>query len=134
MCAVSVCVFAASDGTEIFDIGRAELIILMGYGAVSFCSFAAVTYLLDRIMKTVKGGDSPFTEDNARTLKLMAFISVVCAAAVLAEQAVGIAALSPSDYSVSLPTGQVGGAIVLYVLALIFGYGAQLQKESDETL
>ena len=106
----------------------------MGTAVIDFAAFTTISYLLDRMIKTMKNGESPFTNDNAHILVHMATISVVSAVASIVGQVVGIMVLNPENYPGSIPFVQIGGAIVLYSLALIFGYGAQLQKESDETL
>lgn len=134
LCAVGILVYATADSVEILGRNRQEMTITLGHSLIEFVTFVVIIYLLDRIIKSMKNGGTPFTEESARALKLMAAISVVCAVAVAVEQAVGIALLEPTGYTVNVPLIPMGGAIILYALALIFGYGAKLQKESDETL
>ncbi len=134
LCAIGILVYATADGADLLGRDRREILITLGHSLIEFVAFVAIIYLLDRMIKDIRDGGTPFTEDSARALKLMATVSIACAAAVVAEQAVGILLLEPSGYNVNVPLIPVGGALILYALALIFGYGAKLQKESDETL
>ena len=131
---VAFCIFLVIDDPTIMDQDRHTMIITMRTAVIDFAAFTTISYLLDRMIKTMKNGESPFTNDNAHILVHMATISVVSAVASIVGQVVGIVVLNPENYPGSIPFVQIGGAIVLYSLALIFGYGAQLQKESDETL
>jgi hypothetical protein len=98
----------------------------------------AILYHVDRLFTDIHRDNTPFTDDNARYLVIIAILVVVCAIVIPImgywAQTIDTAADSvyyqPYGFSI-LP---LFVALLLYFLSLVFKYGAKLQKESDETL
>jgi len=80
-------------------------------GALIFIAF----YYVHRFSANACKNNTPFTNDNVRYLRIIAILTVVCA----------VITLNPFMLLVSF---------LIYFVSLVFKYGTELQKESDETL
>ena len=129
-----------------FDLKRLALAALSG---LIYCAALLVVFVfLLRLSKAFHRCDSPFDDLVIKRMSVFAWVLVGCAAA--ASIAEGIAnsllqrtvdlsfALNPSDMSTgfdfSFSFGPILIALIVLFLTVVFRYGAQLQKESDETL
>ena len=83
---------------------------------VSVTATAVMLFFAGRLFKALSKCETPFTEDIVKKTKFLGWAFVVYAVVI----------------GVSLPV--VISALAILMLAYVFAYGAQLQKESDETL
>ncbi len=116
-----------------FTAGRliAALVITFLYFGALVVMFHMVKYL----MKALKECDTPFTEAVIKNMQRFGWslIPVIIMSAV-AESAWGALTTGGTMINFSLNLGGLLVLAVVFVLTLVFKYGAELQKESDETL
>lgn len=94
---------------------------------------AAMTVMLMNIARSISREYSPFTAKNVNRLEVVSLLylaSPVAMAPLIYYVAGGIDA----GTVIGLTLGSILIAAVFYCIALVFRYGAYLQKESDETL
>ena len=119
--------YLSIDGGEGIKIG--DIVI----GLVCSVLLVITLIILDKIVKGISIGESPFTYQNADILRLIAIISLITFILSVILRAIFVTTMdegSMTDVSLdSLIT-----AAVIYVVSLIFRYGAQLQIQSDETV
>lgn len=101
----------------------------------SQCFFIAILVSANRIFKSLSREYSPFTQKTVKGMKRIAILLLI-------DSIVAPQVDSAIKKSVSIATGALHNfsdeliilAIVLYCFSLIFQYGVELQRQSDETL
>jgi undecaprenyl pyrophosphate phosphatase UppP len=108
--------------------------------AVAFSALSAsivalvIMFFVQRLFTNIHASDAVFTDGNAKDLRSLAIMIVV--AAVVMMIVTGITYLID-------PSPIINGsstlmflllAFIVYILSLIFQHGAELQRQSDETL
>ncbi len=124
---------AAGKG-ELVD-ARKTLIPITLMGLV-YCVFSLVSIIfLGNLFKKIETCVTPFCDDIIRGLKNFAYSLIPWAFIGSVNNAMA-GSMITGDHSFSFDVNLTMVATVLLILALayIFGYGAELQKESDETL
>lgn len=137
-----------SGSTERMQLDLSRLSLAAFSGLVYCAALLVVFIFLNRLSTAFHRCDSPFDDLVIHRMNVFAWVLVGCAAA--ASVAEGLAnsllqrtvdlsfALNPSDMSTgfdfSISFGPILIALIVLFLTIIFRYGAQLQKESDETL
>ena len=102
-----------------------------------FIYLGAVTvtlYMVKALMKSLKKCETPFAEDVIKNMTRFA-TSLVCV--VILHMILGgvlSSVRSGSKFELSIDLGSILLVAVIYILIIVFKYGAQLQHESDETL
>ena len=94
-----------------------------------------VLYFVNQMFTNIYRNNTPFTEDNARCLEIIAVLLVIYTIITAIFDGV-------MQWVIDIPFYQSYGvgispllvAVLLYFLALVFRHGAALQKQSDETL
>ena len=103
----------------------------------AFIFLGAVTvslYMVKALMKSLKNCETPFAEDVIKNMTRFAN-SLVCVVALNIILSGFWSSLTPGmSYKPSINLGSVLLVAVIYILITVFKYGAQLQRESDETL
>ena len=96
----------------------------------------AVFIMLGKLMKALQEGDSPFTDEVVK--RMTGFAISLIPFAVLKPTSGGIASalLTTGDFDINfgVDLSTAFAALIIILLIMIFRYGAQIQKESDETL
>jgi len=115
------------------DVTAGEIRILAVVLIVNLIITGIMFILLYRLFQNIRAS-SPFTDENVKTMKFLALILFVFG---ILAPLMNVIANSLMD-NVSIPEW-VGmeviiGAVIFYCLSLIFQYGTELQKESDQTL
>lgn len=131
-------VMTATDATILADIpdyNKSDMFTISVTAVVSGIFAVALLFILNRLFSNIHRMHSPFTDDNARNLKIIAFLVllmgiVVPVFEVLASMVYSSGQAPPMDINV----GMIFMAFLVYLVSLVFKYGAALQKESDETL
>ena len=97
---------------------------------------ASILFVASSIFKDMSRENTPFTQKNANRLKLISSFLVALGILIQPLRALlTIVFVSPhSDIFFSVNLGYLVFAAMFFCLALIFEYGAELQRESDETL
>lgn len=101
---------------------------------IACASQAVCAFYFRLLMKELSVALSPFTDGVIKRMKRFAIVLLVCAGvSSICKMVVG-AILTMGHVAFSIDFGPVITALIIFVLVVVFRYGAQLQKESDETL
>ena len=101
---------------------------------VFLVSVTVALFMLKALMKSLKNCKTPFAEDVIKNMTRFA-TSLVCVMILDIIISILWSALSTGlSYNTSVNLGSVLLVAVIYVLIVVFKYGAKLQQESDETL
>ena len=124
-------------GPLIADIrmGHEEMICLLSTSIVSVIITTVTLLYLGAIFKAIKNNDSPFDIGNIVRLKRAA-ISIALLSIIPSLVGVVVAAIlgTTGFTSLNVDVTLIVMAFFFLCLAYIFEYGAELQKQSDETL
>ena len=138
-------IHAAADSTE-FQLKRLATAVFSG---LVYCAALLVVFIfLKRLSDAFRHCDTPFSDDVIRRMSVFAWVLMGGAVLSSVAEAIGNAmirrsidlsfALNPSGMNtgldVSFHFGPILIALLVLFLTVIFRYGAQLQKEADETL
>ena len=113
-------------------------------GLVGIASAIVTLVMFLKLCQAFEVCRSPFDEAVIRRMNIFAWTLIVCAvvgsfagsaaqSAVMAFQNAGIH-VGTKNFGVSLDLYPIFAALIVFFLCMIFRYGAQLQKEADETL
>lgn len=127
---------------EVFRLRNALGAIWAGLVGIASAIVTLVMFL--KLCKAFEACRSPFDEAVIRRMNIFAWTLIVCAvvgsfagsaaqSAVMAFQNAGIH-VGAKNFGVSLDLYPIFAALIVFFLCMIFRYGAQLQKEADETL
>ena len=121
-------------GVEVIgDVTSGEIRILAVVLIVNLIITLIMFILLYGMFQNIREA-TPFTDENVRTMKLLALILFVFG--ILAPIMNTVANSLMDNVSIPEWVGMevIVGAVIFYCLSLIFQYGTELQKESDQTL
>ena len=127
---------------EVFRLRNALGAIWAGLVGIASAIVALVMFL--KLSDAFRVCRSPFDEAVIRRMNIFAWTLIVCAvvgsfagsaaqSAVMAFQNAGIH-VGAKNFGVSLDLYPIFTALMVFFLCMVFRYGAQLQKEADETL
>jgi magnesium-transporting ATPase (P-type) len=96
-----------------------------------------LAYLVHRISSDMKTSHTPFRSEYARDIKRMAIILAIYAVFTIAVDTVFSflwldSGMATTAFGSNLP--MLASAVIVYFLSLVFAYGTELQKTSDELL
>ena len=98
-------------------------------------AFIVCAFFFKGLMKELSIAQSPFTDGVVGKMKNFAIAILAASVATSIANAVMSAILSAgTTFAFNFNFGSIITAVIIFVLATVFRYGAQLQKESDETL
>ena len=127
---------------EVFRLRNALGAIWAGLVGIASAIVALVMFL--KLSDAFRVCRSPFDEAVIRRMNIFAWTLIVCAvvgsfagsaaqSAVMAFQNAGIH-VGAKNFGVSLDLYPIFAALIVFFLCMVFRYGAQLQREADETL
>lgn len=125
---------SAFEGVQVegFDgLTQSQALALFAFAMLVFGAMSVTFWTLSRIMTAISREYSPFTQDNVVRLTRIAYVFLGVSAVLLV---LGLVTSARLDSVVSTIIVFLVAAVGVYSMALIFRYGAALQKESDETL
>ena len=134
--------------TDRIEFKMQRFVYIMFAGLV-YCAAALVVFVfLKRLSDAFRRCDTPFADEVIKRMSVFAWVLLGCA--VVASGAEGIAnalmvrtvdlefSLNPGSFTDGLHTSisfaPILVALIVLFLTMIFRYGAELQKEADETL
>ena len=98
-------------------------------------AFVVCAFFFNGLMKELSAAPSPFTEGVVRKMKFFALAILAASVATsLVNSFIPLLLTSGHIYTLSFNFISIIAVVIIFVLATVFRYGAQLQKESDETL
>lgn len=96
---------------------------------------ASIFFIASFIFKDMKLENTPFTKKTADRLRVISLLIIAVSIIVPSVRLLLLMVYIPSaDFYMEINLVQLIFAALFFCLALIFEYGAQLQRESDETL
>ena len=122
----------ANNGTTI-SIEAQSLLIMFAFMLIDTILISLAIFFVYAIFDKIRKGFTPFTHENTTRIKKVAIITAILSI-------VGSYSDSLVDYyTIGELTWRINiigiiVAIIIYCISLIFSYGCDLQKESDETL
>jgi hypothetical protein len=122
------------EGVEVVgDVTSSEIRILATVLIVNIIISGIMFILLYKMFQNMRGA-TPFTDENVRTMKLLAIILFIFAILAPVMNAVANSMMDNVSIPEWIGLEMIIGAAIFYCLSLIFQYGTELQKESDQTL
>ena len=104
---------------------------------VTFAYFTAITvalYMVKALMKALRECESPFSENVVAKMSAFAYSLIPVCAIHMLNGGIWGAVGSNSSFNMTIDLGSILLVAVVFILVAVFKYGAQLQKDADETL
>jgi hypothetical protein len=122
-------------GSTLFVGGINEIRAIM-FSIIINTGFMAATLLITSfIFRDIVRGDSPFVKKNVERIKLVSLFLAASAVLTPCLQFMFINLFAQNaNVNISLDLGNMIFAAVFFCLALVFEYGAELQRQADETI
>lgn len=120
---------------EVMSVGYAKAIavnIIAGAAALFL-----IMYFVNRLFMNIHRNNAVFTDTNVKDLKMTALLILILAVVMTVIVSLTTYFLIDAEevlVGMFSPFPMLLTAFVVYMLALIFSHGADLQRESDETL
>ena len=114
------------------DITVGKILQALVLTLVNAICIIIVLFMIRALMKSIENCETPFCDEVIKKMKNFGFSLIPLA--VFGGTLDGAWNSMLSDVSVRIDFKVVFCILVVFMLVMIFSYGAQLQKESDETL
>lgn len=122
----------ANNGTTI-SIGARSLLNMFAFMLIDTVLISLAIFFIYAVFNEIRKGFTPFTHENTVRIKKIAVITAVLSIVGSCSDAlVDYYTIGELTWRVNI-TGMIV-AIIIYCISLIFSYGCDLQRESDETL
>jgi hypothetical protein len=122
-------------GNTRFDGSIEEFRVIMLTESLSTAVVSAILFVASFIFKDMSQGITPFTTKNANRLRTISLLIIALSIVIPPLKMLITMMFFPSVRAYfSIEVGQTVFAIMFFCLAHIFEYGAELQREADETL
>ena len=125
--------YSSTTNVELSQLREGYIIFIIGI--IVSMIYAVLFFIASSIFRDISNGESPFKEFQIKRLKRVSWLFTSTIFIPLILQNVLHWILIPGGYYyISLGGTELVTAIIFYILAEIFAYGAALQREVDETL
>ena len=122
----------ANNGTTI-GIEARSLLNLFAFMLIDTILISLAIFFVSAIFDEIRKGYTPFTYENTARMKKIAMITaVLCIVGSCSDALVDYYTIGELTWRVHI-IGMIV-ALIIYCISLIFSYGCDLQRESDETL
>lgn len=104
---------------------------------VQFLLLASITvalHMVNKLMKALKKCETPFSDDVIKYMNRFAYSLIPAVVLNMLTSSSWDSIKIGTGFDFSFDVASVFLVVIVFVLVIIFKYGAQLQKESDETL
>ena len=123
------------DLDELENFGVRDALKAIWAGLIGIASAIITLVMFLKLSDAFRTCRSPFEEPVIKRMTTFAWTLIICAVvSCLARASVAAILTSWQRMSVNLNMTSVFTALIVFFLAMIFRYGAQLQQEADETL
>lgn len=124
-----------TDIDQLSSMGVRDALKAIWAGLMAVASAIVTLVMFMKLCDAFRTCRSPFDEPVIRRMNIFAWTLIVCAVVSSFAAAVGSAALAGfGKMSFNLSLNPIITALIVFFLCMIFRYGAQLQREADETL
>ena len=114
-----------------FDLNDALLLILCGMAIVA--AIVVALFFFKALMKQFMLCDSPFSDGVVQKMRSFAIALIPCIVVVQGMKS-AIGSIFSGSFNFDVDFISVAFVFIIFVLTMIFKYGAALQKEHDETV
>ena len=122
----------ANNGTTI-SIAAQSLLVMFAFMLIDTILISLAIFFVYAIFDKIRKGFTPFTHENTTRIKKVAIITAILSiVGSYSDSLVDYYTIGELTWRVNI-IGMIV-AIIVYCISLIFSYGCDLQKESDETL
>ena len=122
----------ANNGTTI-SIEAQSLLIMFAFMLIDTILISLAIFFVYAIFDKIRKGFTPFTHENTTRIKKVAIITAILSiVGSYSDSLVDYYTIGELTWRVNI-IGMIV-AIIIYCISLIFSYGCDLQRESDETL
>lgn len=119
--------------TNEITISMKKIIIALILAFIFIVAVTVTLYMVKALMKSLKNCETPFAEDVIKNMTHFA-TALVCVMVIGIIFGGFCSYLTSGVYNLNINLGSILLVAVVYILIIIFKYGAKLQQESDETL
>ena len=124
-----------TDIDQLRSMGIRDALKAIWAGLIAIASGIVTLVMFMKLCDAFRTCRSPFDEAVIRRMTTFAWTLIVCAAVSAFAAGIGSAALEGfGKVSFNLSLSPIFTALIVFFLCMIFRYGAQLQREADETL
>ena len=131
-----------ADGDALLHVDANDLNVQSGsfapmiwVGFANIVAFIVCGFFFKSLMGELEISASPFTEGVVFKMRRFAICLLAVSIATSVINAIfSMILMGGHGFSFHFNLGSIITAVIIFVLAMVFRYGAQLQKESDETL
>ena len=111
------------------------IVLAIWVALITLISIIVCAFFFKALMQELSVAESPFTYAIADKMKRFAIVMIVTSViASICKSIIGAILTMGHGFAFSLDFGPIITAVIIFILVVVFRYGAQLQKESDETL
>lgn len=120
--------------TNEITVSMKKIIIALISAFIYLGAVTVLLYMVKALMKSLKNCETPFSEKVIKNMTCFA-TSLVCVVVLnIIVKGFWSSLTIGSGYNLSINLESILLVAVIYILVIIFKYGAKLQQESDETL
>ena len=120
--------------TNEITISMKKVIVALILAFIFLGTVTVSLYMVKALMKSLKSCETPFSEEVIKNMTRFAN-SLVCVVGMqIIFSGFWTALTSGLRYESSINLSSILLVAIIYILIIVFKYGAQLQRESDETL
>ena len=120
--------------TNEITISMKKIITALIMGFIFLAAVTVSLYMVKALMKSLKDCETPFSDEIIKKMSNFAISLIVVVALSTIFSGFWSTLTSGLKYEFSIDVGSILLVAVIYILIIVFKYGAKLQKESDETL
>lgn len=121
--------------TNPIEFSAQKLIAALVISFLYLGGLTAMFYMIKALMKALKECETPFTENVIKRMQNFGWSLIpVIVLSAITESVWGAIGTGSTTINFSLNLGGLLVLAVVFVLTLVFKYGAELQQQSDETL
>ena len=121
--------------SQTFEVHLGRIVYAMITTLLYIICIIITLYMLKALMTSLEKCETPFNADIIKNIKKFGYSLIpFCVLKGLNNSAWGSIVSKSFDVTFSVELVMVLAVLVVFMLSVIFSYGAELQKESDETL
>ena len=126
--------FAINAKTNEITISMKRIVVSLISAFIFFAALTVTLHMVKVLMNALRKCETPFSEKVIKSMTRFS-ISLICTVVLgFVNSGFWSSLRTGGSYTFSINIGSLLLVAVIYILVVVFKYGAELQKESDETL
>ena len=126
--------FTINAKTNEITISMNKIIVALIASLIFLGAVTVALYIVKALMKSLKTCETPFAEEIIKNMNRFTISLIVVVVLKFISSGFWSSIKTGAGYTFSIDLGSVLLVAVIYILVVVFKYGARLQQESDETL